>query len=78
MTVEQLVEQTAKKIWMDDTGSDIGWETSHERIHQSGSCFNIAKQILSHPDLALIDRGEEVDTRGGLFFAIQLSEVLEK
>jgi len=43
---EELREEIARQIWMDDTGSDTGWYTSYEFVHKSGHCYNIADQIL--------------------------------
>ncbi|KKN22230.1 hypothetical protein LCGC14_0917310 [marine sediment metagenome] len=51
--VDELVEYVAEKISVLTTGEK--WE------HKGAEWIThrIAKQILSHPDLALIDRGEE-------------------
>lgn len=48
--VDELVNWVAKKIWLMKYGEDEWMEPDNKDY------IDVAKQILSHPDLALIDR----------------------
>ena len=91
MTVEKMVEEMAEQFW----DFKRGWSMCQWKDLVDGTekivCRKFAKQILSHPDLCMIDRrqaivlcdinsDEEIDAEdiGEPFMVIPLAEALKE